>query len=189
LRTDPPWSFAPEYLEDIEVWLTGLGPDEQRLLRPRLRERHVGLMAQLDQLPWLDDPTKSADVAVEVLAASIDPADEEGDVPWTTSALKLVESPRLGTRFARAWFVRLLRARSEDVPVSPTVEAVASYTVAAFEVLLGREHEVWIWMQTAACVTEFEGRPGLCLATHVRAARLLRPVLHRPARSTREVSP
>ena len=43
-----------------------------------------------DQLPWLDDPTKAADVAVDVLAAYIDSADEEGDVPWVTAAMNFV---------------------------------------------------------------------------------------------------
>ena len=58
--------------------------------------------------------------------------------------------PRLGTRFARAWFARLLRAHGDDVPL-------------------------------------FEG-PGLSLAMHLRAARLLLPVLQRAARRTREGS-
>jgi len=173
----------------MEVSLLGiLGPDEERLLRPRLRERHISLVAQLDQLPWFDDPMKSADVAVDILSAAVDPADDEGDVPWVVTALKLIEAPREGTRFGRVWFRQLLHARVEDLPVSPIVEAVASYTVAAFEVLLGRDHETWLWSQTAASMTDFEGRPGLSLAMHVRAARLLQPVLERAARRTREGS-
>ena len=90
-RAEPTWEVTTEGLDDIEVSLLGiLGPDEQHLLRPRLHERHVGLVAQLDQLPWLDDPTKAADVAVDVLAAYIDSADEEGDVPWVTAAMNFV---------------------------------------------------------------------------------------------------
>jgi hypothetical protein len=184
-----PWDFSPELLNEIEISLVSiLAREERHLLHPVLRERHVALVFHLDQLPWHEDPGKSAEVAVDILAASIDPADDEGDVAWVMVALKLLESPRIGSRFGRSWFVRLLRARAEDLAVSPCVEAIASYLIAAYEMLLRREHEVWIWVQTAASMTDFEERPGLSLAMHVRAARLVQPVLQRATQSIREVT-
>jgi hypothetical protein len=178
-------ALTPERLDEIEELLIRLlGPDEARLLRPVLPEHCAAVLAELERLPWQLDPSAAADAAFELLVGVVDPADDEGDVVWAAAVAKLAENPRVGSKLARRWFGHLHRARGEDRPVSASVEGVAAYSVVAYEIILGRDHEVARWMQTAAIVTEGEDRPGLSLAVFVRGVRLLQALLRPwPSRS------
>ncbi len=168
-----------EHLNEIERSLTPLlHDDEVDLLHPRPRDEHAPIINALDQLPWHEDPTSAADDAYDLLTQAIDPADDDGDVTWCRAIVSLVESPHIGSRLARRWFVGLHRARHEDRPVSIVVESTAAYAVAAHEKLIGREHEVTRWMQTAAIMSDHDERGALGPVLLIRAGRLLGPLLH-----------
>ena len=174
--------FTGDQLDELERTISPLmGEPETRLMRLRLSDDHSRVIAQLDVLPWLSEPEAAADAALTTLIASVDPAADDADLPWALTALRLLTTPKAGTQFARRWFISLHHARFEDRAVSVVLDAIAAYTVAGYEALLGptREYEEEIWLETAVLVTEGWDRPGLSLAVLVRAARLLQPLMER----------
>jgi hypothetical protein len=66
------------------------------------------------------------------------------------------------------------RLRWDDHEVSALLQGVVAYAVADAEHDLGRHHEYWWWMQTAAIQTEAELPAELSLVALLRVARLLR---------------
>lgn len=154
-----------------------LAPADLHLLRPQLRPAHRALVASLDALPW-GRPEVVVNEAMAILkretypGRTIDPNDDQGDVPWCSMLVRLVPVPHVGSRAARCWFVHLHRLRSQDIAVSSLVESVAAYGVATFERRAGRQHEVERWWTTAGLMTEPDERAGLGLLAVVRAASL-----------------
>ncbi len=170
--------FVPKSWDDVErVLLPVLDARQARLLRPHARPAYLALITEIDGLPWQGDPPAAADAACRLLVSAVDPADDEGDVPWAHALVWLVEMPRVGSRLGRRWFTTLYRVRFEDHRVSEVQEAVACYSVAAHERLLGRHDEATRWLRTAALMTDYEDRPMLGLVVFVRAARLLGPLV------------
>jgi hypothetical protein len=161
-----------------------LDTQEARLLAPRLRREHQVVVDQIDALKW-DDPARAVEQAIELLKKAtspdglIDPADDHGDVAWGMMLARLGDAPVAGSRAARQWFVHLHRLRSEDVPVSTLVEAVAAYAVAVLEYRRHRHHEVERWWMTAGLMTDFDERAGRGSVAFIRAARLLQALLPR----------
>jgi hypothetical protein len=179
MSSDWPGGLTAEGIDQAERVLVQLLPEQDvALLHPVPRERHAAIVMEIEQLPWPNDPRRAAEQAHEALLAGVDPADDEGDVPWALALSKLGNSPGTGTRLARSWFVALQRLRWEGGAVSVVMEGVACYAVAVFELLLGREHEVRRWTDTAAMQTDYEEeRRLLGLVVLVRSVRLLDPVL------------
>ena len=170
--------FVPDAWDDVErVLLPVLDARQARLIRPRVRPADHGVITEIDGLPWQGDPPAAADAAHGLLLSAVDPADDEGDVPWAHALVSLVETPRIGSQLGRRWYTTLYSLRFEDHRVSEVQEAVAAYSIAAHERLLGHEHEAAWWARTAALMTDYEGRPMLGLVVFVRAARLLGPLV------------
>ena len=170
--------FVPKSWDEVErVLLPLLDARQARLLRPHARPAHLGVITRIDELPWQDDPPAAADAAHGLLLSAVDPADDEGDVPWAHALVRLQESPTVGSQLGRRWFTHLYSLRFDDHRVSEVQEAVACYSVAAHERLLGRHDEATRWLRTAALMTDYEDRPMLGLVVFVRAARLLGPLV------------
>lgn len=160
-----PWNMSTAEIDRaLRQVVQVVSADVLRVAEPDLRDDHVELLERARHLRW--------DVGVELLVGTIDPADDEGDVPLCLFLMQ-TPMPREGSRAARSWFVTLERARWNDEPVSVVVQAVAAYTVAFFEDELHREHEVERWIRTAATMTEDDERVGLGMVVYVRSARLL----------------
>ena len=171
--------FVPDAWDDVErVLLPLLDAEEARLLRPHARPAHLAVITEIDGLPWQGDPPAAADAAHGLLLSAVDPADDEGDVPWAHALTQLPTSPTVGSQLGRRWFTYLYSLRFDDRRVSEVQEAVAALSIAAHERLLGHQHEAVWWARTAALMTDYEdGRPMLGLVVFVRAARLLGPLV------------
>ena len=148
------------------------------LLKVGAPDRHRATIREVERLPWIIRPSFSVEAAYEILKDAVDPRDDTGDVPWCR-ALCLVHDPQVGLRLARQWFSYHHGASyDEGRDVSTSVEAVAVYSVALFELLTGRTYDAKLWYVWAGSMTE-EGRLAVPLISYVRAVRLLQPVLAR----------
>jgi hypothetical protein len=173
--------MSPAEIASAEQAVRGLvGADVARLLRPVLRVEHAAVMDVIGRLPWGTDPVEVvASAAVAMLAHAtrpggpVDPADDDSDVPWARTLIRVVGAPVIGAKSARRWFAHLERSLWEDMPVSSVAQAVAAYAVARFEDAMGRDHDAWWWMQMGAAQAEADERVGLGVAVVVRAAHLL----------------
>jgi len=175
--------FTPERLDDLErVLLPLVGRDEAALLHPWLCRRHAAAVLRVDRLPWEADPAGAANSAHEILVATVDSDDDQGDIPWTRALVGLVDSPRLASELAQRWWGRMARAHVDDRERSATVFAVSAYAVGACVGLLEvagerSANDVVGWLKRADRHMHFEN--GLDLVLVVRAARLLQPLLER----------
>jgi hypothetical protein len=173
----------PAQLDDLERALLPLvGQNEARFFHPWLRHRHAAAVERVERLLWAADPAGAADSAHAILVATVDTADDHGDIPWTRALVSLADSPRLASELAQRWWGRMARAHVDDRERSATVFAVSAYAVAACEGILQVRGErsaqdVISWLVSADRHTHFEN--GLDLVLVVRAARLLQPLLER----------
>ncbi len=180
--TRPPWLFVEEALVAAQELRKLLGNDATTaLLDVEPRPEHADFIAAtLQTLNVVGELHERVRRAEDILRAAclpsgiIDPQDDRGDVPWCLVLRRLRDEPRLGSAVARGWARHLLRLRHDDHPVSVTMEGVAAYAVASFEMLSGRAAHYQRWMLIAANATDHEvDRPGLSLVVAVRAALLL----------------
>lgn len=173
--------MSPEQIAAAEDAVRGLlGDDVVRLLRPVHRPEHGPIIEMIDNLPWNMK-------GVEIVAADalkfltdatqpgglIDPKDDDADVPWAVVLTRSKSVPIIGSNMARTWFAHGMHLLFNDAEVSAVFASTAAYGIALFEDDMGHEHEVWRWMMTAAIETNHDDRPGLGLASFLRAAKLL----------------
>ena len=98
----------------------------------------------------------------------LNPAHEGIDVVWVYYLRRLRGDPKRGSHLARRWFVNMERQMWEDAAVHAANMAVAAYSVAAFEVLRGRDYEVRVWSTMANTHVEHEEPAGLGPLTWLR---------------------
>jgi hypothetical protein len=183
----PPWTMTAPQIAFAERAVREIVADDLgRLLVPVLHAGHVAVIQQIMGLRWSDDPLDIlAPLALGILTAAtraggpLDPAQDDADIPWVSTITRTTSVPETASLLARQWFAHLERTcwqgsgEAGDEPVSAILMSVAAYVCAYAEDLRGSEYEAWRWMQMAAIQAEMDGRPGLGLVAHLRAARLM----------------
>ncbi|MFI5296792.1 MAG: hypothetical protein ACHREM_01730 [Polyangiales bacterium] len=159
---------------------------ERRLLEPTERPAHDQLRVALEALPWGFDADTAATAALRLLTratspgGTLDPSIDDSDLPWCATIVRLRDRPDLGVRIGRAWYARLYRWRSSDVPVSVVLEAVSAHAVSIVERLRGRQATAAWWSRTASIAVEAEAETrSLDVVAYARAVLLLRLLIER----------